>query len=230
MHKIADKLTQVKHRIQQAARLSGRNSDEITLLAVSKKQPLSAIEETYTAGQRNFGENYLQEALEKINAFQREDICWHFIGPIQGNKARRIAENFSWVHSVDKLKVAQKLSKHRPEALGDLNICLQINIDDESSKAGVNMEDAAELAKKISKLPGLKLRGLMAIPKKDVPLGEEDNAFARLRQLMDELRLHHKRLANLDTLSMGMSADLEQAVWEGSTILRVGTDIFGARE
>src|SRR5690606_37312103 len=135
-----------------------------TLLAVSKTQPLSAIEEVYAAGQRNFGENYLQEALEKIAAFQKEDICWHFIGPIQGNKAKRIAENFSWVHSVDRLKVAQKLSKHRSEALGDLNICLQINIDDESSKAGVNMEDAADLAKKESKLPGLKLRGLIAIP------------------------------------------------------------------
>jgi len=231
MHKIADKLTQVKHRIQQAARLSGRVSDEITLLAVSKTQALGAIEEAYACGQRDFGENYLQEALEKIDACEHQDICWHFIGPIQSNKAKRIAENFDWVHSVDRLKIAQKLSEHRPAERGDLNICLQVNIDSEDSKTGASVEDAAELARKITKLPGLKLRGLMAIPQKDPssPLGEEENSFSRLRQLLDELRLHHTRLANLDTLSMGMSADLEQAVWEGATLLRVGSDIFGSR-
>lgn len=230
MHKIADKLMQVKHRIQQATRLSGRKGEEITLLAVSKKQPLSAIEEAWEAGQRHFGENYLQEALEKIKAFNKNDVVWHFIGPIQGNKARGIAENFSWVHSVDKLKVAQKLSKHRPAELGDLNVCIQVNIDDEDSKSGVSVDEAADLAKKVSKLPGLKLRGLMAIPAKDVDMKEENNAFARLRLLFGELKLHHKRLADLDTLSIGMSADLEAAIWEGSTILRVGTDIFGARD
>lgn len=230
MHKIADKLTQVKHRVQQAARLSGRKADEITLLAVSKKQPVSAMEEAYAAGQRDFGENYLQEALEKMHAFNKSDVVWHFIGPIQGNKARGIAENFAWVHSVDRLKIAQKLSNFRPAQLGELNICLQINIDAEASKSGVSIEEAADLAKKISKLPGLKLRGLMAIPEKGVDSEDENNAFARLRQLLGELKLHHKRLADLDTLSMGMSADLEAAVWEGSTILRVGTDIFGPRE
>lgn len=230
MHKIADKLMQVKHRIQQATRLSGRKAETITLLAVSKKQPLSAIEEAWEAGQRHFGENYLQEALEKIHSCTKAEITWHFIGPVQGNKARGIAENFSWVHSVDRLKVAQKLSKHRPPELGDLNVCIQVNIDDEDSKSGVSIEEAADLAKKVSKLPGLKLRGLMTIPAKDVNMKEENNAFERLRLLLGELKLHHKRLADLDTLSMGMSADLEAAVWEGSTILRVGTDIFGARD
>lgn len=229
MHKIADKLTQVKHRIQQAARLSGRYPNEITLLAVSKKHSEEAIREAYLAGQQHFGENYLQEALTKIKKVQEEGICWHFIGPIQGNKAKKIAEKFDWVHSVDRLKVAQKLSKHRPETKGALNVCLQINIDSEDTKSGILPDNALELARAVAKLPNINLRGLMAIPEKDIAPGTEDNAFSRLRQLFEELKLHNKRLASMDTLSMGMSADLETAVWEGSTIVRIGTDIFGPR-
>ncbi len=230
MHKIADKLTQVKHRIQQAARLSGRFSDEITLLAVSKKQSIEAILEAYESGQRIFGENYLQEAEKKIEALKRlSDIEWHFIGPLQSNKAKKIANSFSWVHSLDRLKVAQKLNKYRQLETGKLNICIQVNIDEEQSKSGVLPQDLLLLAKEVSKLENLSLRGLMAIPSVNQKPGEEENAFSRLRSLFNELRLHNKRLAQMDTLSMGMSADLEVAIREGATLVRIGTDIFGPR-
>ncbi len=230
MHKIADKLTQVKHRIQQVARLSGRNPDEITLLAVSKKHPAAAIADAYAAGQADFGENYLQEALDKMDTLADLAITWHFIGPIQSNKVKKIAQHFAWVHSVDNLKTAQKLSKHRPEDRAPLQYCIQVNIDNEASKAGVLPENLDELVKSVRNLPNITLRGLMAIPEKGTSKDDENNAFARLRQLLNELQIKRgKHFPELNTLSMGMSADMDDAVWEGATILRIGTDIFGPR-
>jgi len=228
MPKIADKLTQVKHRIQQAACLSGRNPDEITLLAVSKKHSDSVIMEAYAAGQRDFGENYLQEALHKIQNIAEKDICWHFIGPIQGNKCKKIAEKFHWVHAVDRLSIGQKLSKHRLNTMPKLNVCLQVNIDREASKSGVSPEDSYTLAEELAQLPNITLRGLMAIPLKKTS-AEGESAFKRLRLLFSELRLRSEQLGKMDTLSMGMSGDLQEAVSEGSTLVRIGTDVFGPR-
>lgn len=227
MHKIDDKLTKVTARIYQAAVNAGRNPQSVQLIAVSKTQPAVALRAAYTAGQRRFGENYLQECLDK----QREladlvDIEWHFIGPIQSNKTRPIAEHFAWVHSVDRLKVAQRLSDQRPADAPPLNICVQVNIDDEATKAGVSLQDLPELVAAIQDLPRLQLRGLMAIPAATQDIAQQRAAFARLRGALEQLNAQG---CALDSLSMGMSGDLEAAVAEGATFVRVGTDIFGAR-
>ena len=228
MHKIADKLMQVEARLQQASDLAHRQRDNIVLLAVSKTQPAASLQAAFDAGQRDFGENYLQEALAKRLALAHLPICWHFIGPIQSNKTRPIAEQFDWVHSVDRLKVAQRLSAQRPPALGALNICLQVNIDDETSKSGVAPAELFSLAQQVANLPNLHLRGLMVIPKPSSEPVQQRAAFAKARALRDQVA---KRLnITLDTLSMGMSGDLEAAIAEGATIVRVGTDIFGARQ
>jgi pyridoxal phosphate enzyme (YggS family) len=200
-----------------------------TLLAVSKTKPAEMLREAWQQGQREFGENYLQEALDKQAALEDLDgIVWHFIGPLQSNKTRAVAEQFAWVHSVDRLKIAKRLSEQRPAALPPLNVCLQVNISREASKSGVLPEDALALAQEIAALPGLALRGLMAIPAPAETLEAQRQPLAALRQLLEELQAALPE-APLDTLSMGMSDDLEAAVLEGATLVRLGTAIFGAR-
>lgn len=236
MHKITDKLTQVRHAIQQAAERANRNSNEITLLAASKKQSAQSIATAYAAGQYDFGENYLQEALDKQQALRDLDICWHFIGPIQSNKTRSITENFSWVHSIDREKVAQRLNDQRPDNLPPLNVCIQVNIDREASKSGVYAENILPLAQKIWSMPKLTLRGLMAIPAKqslDIQTTENhktahESAFLTIQREFERIKLQ-KQAVNFDTLSMGMSNDLSEAIEYGATIVRIGTHIFGKR-
>ncbi|MGV6808000.1 MAG: YggS family pyridoxal phosphate-dependent enzyme [bacterium] len=229
MVNIADNYAQVMRRIT-LSRHSSKNFDrQLTLLAVSKGQPVQALRVAYDSGARHFGENYLQEALSKIESLtDLPDIRWHFVGPIQSNKTRAIAENFHWVHTVDRLKIASRLNDQRPDTLPPLNVCLQVNIDKEPQKAGVAPEDAEELALEVVKLPRLKLRGLMCIPRNNTD-GNPAAPFRAMRLMRDQLRDSHSQLALLDTLSMGMSADLEVAIAEGATIVRVGTDIFGPR-
>ncbi len=223
MSTIATNIAKVGTRIREAAQAAGRDPDGVLLLAVSKTQPAEAIREASEAGLRHFGENYLQEALEKQAKLADLPLVWHFIGPIQSNKTKLIAEHFDWVHSVDRLKIAQRLSDQRPEHLAPLNLCLQVNVSGEASKSGCEPQDVHELAQAISALPRLRLRGLMAIPEPTDDPAEQRAAFARLRKLQTELRL------NLDTLSMGMSQDLEAAIAEGATWVRIGTALFGAR-
>lgn len=223
MSTIAKNIAKVGARIREAAQASRRDPSAIGLLAVSKTQSADAVRAAFVAGQRDFGENYLQEALDKQQLLQDLPLIWHFIGPIQSNKTRAIAERFDWVHSVDRLKIAQRLSEQRPADLPPLNVCLQVNISDEDSKSGCDPQDIDELAQAIAALPRLRLRGLMAIPRPSDTPEQQRAAFAALRELQQGLGL------DLDTLSMGMSADLEAAVAEGSTWLRIGTAIFGAR-
>ncbi|MDH5258939.1 MAG: YggS family pyridoxal phosphate-dependent enzyme [Gammaproteobacteria bacterium] len=225
---IANNLQQIQSRIQAAAETCGRNPEAVTLLAVSKTKPVKDVICAIEAGQRCFGESYVQEAVDKIQQIHRDDIEWHFIGPIQSNKSRLIAENFSWVHSVDRLKIAQRLNEQRPAELGLLNVCLQVNVSAEQSKSGVSLDELPALVEAVLKLPQLKLRGLMAIPAKSSFENEQRDAF---RKLSDSLvQLNKQFLINMDTLSMGMSNDLEAAVAEGATIVRVGSDIFGSRQ
>ncbi|WP_192982594.1 YggS family pyridoxal phosphate-dependent enzyme [Pseudomonas sp. EggHat1] len=224
MSTIAENIAKVGARIREAAQASQHNLADIGLLAVSKTKPAAAIREAYAAGLRDFGENYLQEALEKQAELSDLPLIWHFIGPIQSNKTRPIAEHFDWVHSVDRLKIAQRLSEQRPAHLPPLNICLQVNVSAEDSKSGCSPETLPELAKAVAALPNLRLRGLMAIPEPTDDVAAQHAAFAHLRQLRDDLAL------NLDTLSMGMSHDLEAAIAEGATWVRIGTALFGARD
>ena len=226
MTTIASNLQAVRAAIASAADAAGRAVDEIRLLAVSKTFPVPAIREAYQAGQRVFAESYVQEALEKIIALQDVPIEWHYIGPVQSNKTRSIAENFAWVHSVDRLRTAQRLSDQRPSHLPALQICLQVNISGELSKSGVAPQDTAALAQAVAQLPHLALRGLMAIPAPTDDPVEQHRAFARLRELRDQL---NQQGLGLDTLSMGMSHDFVAAIAEGATVVRVGTAIFGER-
>jgi len=223
---IPQNLQAVQNTLVRAAYAAQRNPQDITLLAVSKTFSAAALREAYQAGQKLFGENYVQEALDKIAALRDLPLQWHFIGPIQSNKTRAIAENFSWVHSVDKLKTAERLSAQRPENLPLLNICLQVNVSGEHSKSGVTINEIAELAQAIARLPRLKLRGLMAIPAPADDLAAQRAPFAQLRQLQ---ALLNTQGLTLDTLSMGMTHDLHAAILEGATIVRVGTAIFGER-
>ena len=223
MPNISDNLIKVHQRIQAVTERAGRNPHAVTLLAVSKTKPVEDIAAAYHAGQRDFGENYAQEALGKIQQLAHLDLIWHFIGPIQSNKSRVIAEHFDWVHSVDRLKIAQRLSEQRPKHLPPLNICLQVNIDHQISKAGCDPGTSIELAKSIAVLPGLALRGLMAIPAPNA--GEQP--FIALAQLMKEMNSQLR--SPIDTLSMGMSADMDSAIAAGATIVRIGSAIFGER-
>ena len=223
MSTIAENIAKVRSRIRAAAQASARDSEGIGLLAVSKTQPASAIRAAFACGLSDFGENYLQEALYKQTELAGLPLTWHFIGPIQSNKTRTIAEHFDWVHSVDRLKIAQRLSEQRPPGLPSLNICLQVNVSAESSKSGCTPEELPGLARAICNMPGLRLRGLMAIPEATLDSARQHAAFARLRELRDSLELP------LDCLSMGMSDDLEAAIAEGSNWLRIGSAIFGAR-
>lgn len=221
----------VKSRIADAARAAHRDPREIVLVAVSKTQSVDAIRSAYAAGQRDFGENYVQEALEKMDALadlaiSPHSIIWHFIGPIQSNKTRTIAERFDWVHSVDRLKIAERLSAQRPGERGPLQLCIQVNVSGELSKSGCAPEETAQLARRIAALPNLSLRGLMAVPEPTPDAALQRRRFETLRTLRDELNA--SGLA-LDTLSMGMSADMPEAIAAGSTMVRIGTAIFGAR-
>ena len=225
-HSIIEHYQSVKQRIQVACEQANRPVDSVTLLAVSKTKPIEAIQAIAQQGQKAFGENYLQESLVKIE--QCPQLEWHFIGPIQSNKTKPIAEHFQWVHSVDRLKIAQRLSQQRPEGGEKLNILLEVNISEEPSKAGFSPKELFEIAPIIATLPHLKLRGLMAIPQKHEGLTAQRQPFAKMRALLEQLNQQHPEWA-LDTLSMGMSGDLEAAIMEGATIVRIGTDIFGAR-
>jgi PLP dependent protein len=231
MSSISNNLQAVQKRIVAAARAALRDPADVRLLAVSKTFDAQAVIDAAEAGQRAFGENYLQEALDKIAAVRaaRPDLLleWHFIGPIQSNKTRPIAEHFDWVHSVDREKIAQRLSEQRPAHLPSLNVCLQVNINGEASKSGVAPADAVALARRVAALPRLSLRGLMAIPEAVGDAQQQRMPFRQLRKLMIEMQACGLLL---DTLSMGMSADLEAAIAEGATIVRVGTAIFGKRD
>ncbi|WP_370980729.1 YggS family pyridoxal phosphate-dependent enzyme [Agaribacterium sp. ZY112] len=231
MHRINDSLSQLKKQIQASAARAGRNAKDITLLGVSKKQSDDKIIAAIEAGLEDFGENYLQESLSHIELAQSSTVVnkpkWHFIGPIQSNKTRAIAENFAWVHSVDRLKIAQRLSEQRSEALGKLQVCLQVNIDGEASKAGASKNEVAELCLSINQLPHLQLRGLMIIPRARNNYDEQRQVFAQARELMQKINRDHK--LTMDTLSMGMSADMDAAIAEGATIVRIGSALFGAR-
>lgn len=223
MSTIAENIAKVRARIREAAQAAGRDPDKAQLLAVSKTKPAQALREAYACGQHDFGENYLQEALEKQQQLQDLPLVWHFIGPIQSNKTKLIAEHFSWVHSVDRLKIAERLSAQRPAHLPALNICLQVNISREASKSGCLPEDLPALALAVAKLPNLRLRGLMAIPEPCQDYTAQRAVFAEVRALQAAQNLE------LDCLSMGMSDDLAAAVAEGATWLRIGSAIFGAR-
>lgn len=224
MSTIAENSATVLERIAAASRTAGRDPATVGLLAVSKTKPAAALREAAGAGLRDFGENYLQEALDKQLELADLPLVWHFIGPIQSNKTRAIASHFDWVHSVDRLKIAQRLAEQRPPERGPLNICLQVNVSGEASKSGCHPDELPALATAVSQLPNLRLRGLMAIPEATDDPASQRAAFARLRTLSETLNL------GLDTLSMGMSQDLEAAIAEGATWVRVGTALFGARD
>ncbi|WXL25363.1 YggS family pyridoxal phosphate-dependent enzyme [Ectopseudomonas mendocina] len=224
MSTIAENIAKVGKRIDAAMQAANRESSAVGLLAVSKTKPAEAIREAFSAGLRDFGENYLQEALDKQAQLQDLSLTWHFIGPIQSNKTRPIAEHFDWVHSVDRLKIAERLSAQRPAGLEPLNICLQVNVSGEDSKSGCSPEEVSGLAHAVTQLPNLRLRGLMAIPEPTDDPVQQRAAFAKLRTLQESLNLP------LDTLSMGMSHDLEAAIAEGATWVRIGTALFGARD
>jgi pyridoxal phosphate enzyme (YggS family) len=224
---VTENYRKIQDLLAKAAAEAGRPADQIRLLAVSKTKPVEAILEAAAAGQRDFGENFVQEGLEKIRKCGRDDLVWHFIGHLQSNKTRLVAEHFHWVHTVDRLKIARRLSEQRPRQAQALNVCIEVNIDAEPSKSGVAPKDVAALAHAIAPLPGLRLRGLMCLPAIRQGLEEQRRPFARLRELLTVL---NDEGLQLDTLSMGMSADYAAAIHEGATIVRVGTAIFGARD
>ena len=228
MTSIAANLQAVRERIATACLAAGRAGDSVSLLAVSKTWPAASLREAAVAGQAAFGENYVQEAVDKIAALRGLGLEWHFIGPLQSNKTRLVAENFDWVHSVDRLKIAERLAAQRPATLPPLKLCLQVNVSGEASKSGCAPEDAPALAAAILRLAGVRLRGLMAIPEPGADVALQRRRFATLRATLE--RINAESGAGLDTLSMGMSDDLEAAIMEGATIVRVGTAIFGQRE
>lgn len=227
MTSIAENIQRTLTQIRDSEVLFKRVPDSVKLLAVSKTKPAEQLREAYAAGQRDFGENYLQDALGKIEQLADLAIVWHFIGPLQSNKTRPVAEHFDWVHSIDRLKIAQRLNDQRPASLSPLNICLQINISDEANKSGIAPVDAPTLVAELIKLPNLRLRGLMAIPAADLDETGQRQAFAALRRLFEQLL---PLAPGMDTLSMGMSQDLDAAIAEGSNLVRIGTAIFGARD
>ena len=229
MNSLSSSWQHVHDRIVAACQASGRPIDSVQLLAVSKTFPADAVAAVAALGQRDFGENYVQEGVDKIAALQTvAGLVWHCIGPLQSNKTRLVAEHFDWVHSVDRLKIAQRLSEQRPAHLPPLQVCLQINIDGGSTKAGVAPADALALAQAVSALPRLALRGLMTIPDPVAGFDAQVAVHAQAKRLFDELQTA-LGLPHFDTLSMGMSADLEAAVQAGSTMVRAGTAVFGAR-
>lgn len=223
---IKGNIAELLERIRTCEQENGRSPQSVRLMAVSKTRPAAAIRAALASGITDIGENYIQEATSKQTELAAESICWHCIGPIQSNKSRLVAEHFHWLHTVDRLKLAQRLSRQRPAELGPLNLCLQVNIDGEPQKAGVAPEDLEALAEAIAALPNLKLRGLMAIPAARNDYDAQRAVFAAVRACFDKLAAQHREL---DTLSMGMSRDFPAAIAEGATLVRIGTEIFGAR-
>jgi pyridoxal phosphate enzyme (YggS family) len=224
---IANNLTAIKNQISAYEKKYDRKQGEVKLLAVSKNQPVEKIKAAIEAGQFAFGENYLQEALAKMMVLADKRIEWHFIGPIQSNKTRKIAEHFAWVHSIDSLKIAKRLNDQRPPHLTPLNVCIEVNVSAEATKSGVKLDDAASLISDCLSLPRLKLRGLMTIPASYDNFSDQRHAFHKLYSLWQTL---HQQNSSFDTLSMGMSNDFEAAIAEGSTLVRIGTAIFGERK
>ena len=227
MKNIEKNLNHIHAQIVAAASACERDPDSIILLAVSKRKPASDILLAWQSGQKDFGENYLQEAQQKMQELKELDITWHFIGAIQSNKTRNIAEAFDWAHCVDRVKIAQRLSNQRPAEMAPLNVCIQVNIDHESSKAGVELSELPGLARAIHQLPGIRLRGLMTIPAPRETLTEQRAVFARLAAAQTALQ---QQGIDCDTLSMGMTQDMAAAIAEGSTLVRIGTAIFGERD
>ena len=227
MIRVTENFRKIQDLLAKAAVAAGRSADSVRLLAVSKKKPAEAVLEAYSAGQRDFGENFVQEGLEKIARVDRDDVVWHFIGHLQSNKTKAVAQHFQWVHTIDRLKVARRLSAQRPHYADDLNVCIEVNIDAEDNKSGASIAEVPDLAVAIAELPRLRLRGLMCLPAIRQGFAEQREPFARLRALKDSL---NDAGMQLDTLSMGMTADYAAAIQEGATIVRIGTALFGARE
>ncbi len=227
MIRVTENFRKIQDLLAKAATEADRKAEEIRLLAVSKKKPVAAVLEAASAGQREFGENFVQEGLKKMDEVGRDDLIWHFIGHLQANKTKPVAERFHWVHTVDRLKIAERLSRQRPHYAADLNVSIQVNIDDEAAKAGVAPADVPELAHAVAELPGLRLRGLMCLPAVRQAFTEQRQPFAEMRNLKSSLE---ESGISLDTLSMGMTADYRAAIHEGATLVRIGTALFGTRE
>ena len=223
---LSNNIAKLRQRVRLSAEKSQRKECDIRIIAASKTRDADTLKVASELGLRDFGENYLQEALVKIEQLQGQDICWHFIGPMQSNKTRPIAENFDWVHSIDRAKIARRLSEQRPEGLPPLQVCLQVNVSNETSKSGVNLDELAPLVEAVAAQPNLVLRGLMAIPEASDNTEVQRNAFHKLQTALMEMQ---SLAPTMDTLSMGMSGDLEAAIAEGATMVRIGTDIFGPR-
>ena len=223
---VTENLRKIRDLLAKATVDAGRSAETVQLLAVSKKQPLSSIIEAAAAGQRDFGENQVAEGIDKIATLGDNKLVWHFIGHLQTNKTRAVAEHFDWVHSVDRLKTARRLSDQRPASLPQLNVCIQVNVDNEPGKSGVAADTTLDIAREILELPRLRLRGLMCLPAIRHGFEEQREPFRQLRRLADQLGANG---ISTDTLSMGMSADFRAAIFEGSTMVRLGTAIFGAR-
>lgn len=226
MIRVTENLALIKDLLAAAAVEAKRDPNTVKLLAVSKKQPLDRVLAAASQGQRDFGENTVQEGFSKIQATAEEGLIWHFIGHLQNNKTRVVAENFDWVHTIDTLKTARRLSQQRPDELEALNVCIQVNVDDEPGKSGVSIDALAELAAACAELPRIRLRGLMCLPRIRQEFEEQRVPFARLRELAARLRDNG---IDTDTLSMGMSNDYRAAIFEGATMVRIGTAIFGER-
>jgi len=226
---IAENLQQVRERIASSAALCARAPEEVTLLAVSKTKPASAIEEAIAAGQLAFGENYVQEGVEKVAAFagHQPPLVWHFIGPLQSNKSRLVAASFDWCHPIDRLKIAQRLNEPRPAGRAPLQVLIQVNISDEQSKSGITLSEVSQLAAEIAAMPNLTLRGLMAIPAAESEYSRQLAVFSQMTEAYNQLKQHYPQI---DTLSMGMTDDMPAAIAAGSTMVRIGTAIFGARD
>lgn len=224
---VTDNFRKIQHLLARAAADAGRPAGAVKLLAVSKSKPAALVLEAAAAGQRDFGENFVQEGLAKIETVGRDDLIWHFIGHLQSNKTRAVAENFQWVHTIDRAKIAERLSAQRPYHAPDLDVCIQVNIDAEPGKSGVAPEDALLLAQRVAGMPKLRLRGLMCIPRAREGFEAQREPFRRLRELKDSLAAAG---VETDTLSMGMSDDFAAAVHEGATMVRIGTALFGARQ
>lgn len=227
MSNIAENLANIKTQINIASNTANRSSCSVNLLAVSKTKPISQICQAYEAGQRDFGENYIQETADKVQQLSHlPEICWHFIGPIQSNKTKLIANSVSWIHSIDRIKIAKRLNEQRDSNITALNVCLQVNISQEESKSGIDVDQLSELAEFVNHCPNLCLRGLMAIPANSTDQEQTRASFIKMQTLFNQLKHQYP---TVDTLSMGMSGDLELAIECGSTIVRVGSAIFGAR-
>ena len=231
MNTVQDNLLNIKNEIAEIAKKCERDPNTIQLIAVSKTKPVEQVIEAINAGQLAFGENYVQEGVEKIQYFEKNmpnnDLIWHFIGPLQSNKSKLVAEHFDWMHTIDRLKIAQRLNDQRPKDMAKLNVLIQVNISQEASKSGVKPEEVADLVKQIVILPNLNLRGLMAIPEIENDYDKQLNVFTKMQQLLQSLQ---KDYPFMDTLSMGMSGDMQAAIVAGSTMVRIGTAIFGARQ